>query len=629
VNYSYDVVNRLTTIDYPTGTPDVTFTYNALGNYLTMLDVTGTTSFTYDALYRPTSIQDGASATIGYAYDAAGRRTSITYPGSTGNVTYGYDNANRLTSVTDFQSKTTSYTYDNANRLTSTTLGNGLISDRTYDNADRLLTVLNRNGGTAISSYTYTLDAVGNRTQVVDTSGTSTYTYDGLYRLTGVTYPNSDTQSYTYDAMGNRLTKVHNGTTTSYTYDDLDEMTAAGGVTHTYDNNGSQTAAGSNSWSWDAANRLTSATIGGVSSSYTYNGAGVRTSRTVGGTTIGYTWDLTGSLPNVLQDSNGNKYVYGLDLISQTDSSAAQQYFLYDGLGSTTGISNGTGSVTGTYAYDAFGAVRSQTGVTTEWSFTGEQNDPTGLQYLRARYYDTATGRFIARDPLALMQRYSYADANPINFIDPSGLVSQDDYARGARAAAAVLVAAGNPAGAAILLMDCWRTHAFCPHIPINWKGAAKATAKSVVAGVRWCAHNTTCVTAVATAVILVGAATGNPALVVFGTGMMASIDFSGCMNGDAVSCGFFAVDVATFGSVALGAAGFRMVVPYGRTGAAVFRERGPLAAATQIVLRNSAKATNAFYRANIATDYMFTKAYAIFSTGFSLGRDLGEKLEE
>lgn len=50
-----------------------------------------------------------------------------------------------------------------------------------------------------------------------------------------------------------------------------------------------------------------------------------------------------------------------------------------DGLGSTTAITDGSGTVTGTYEYDAFGAVRAQPGAATEWFHTGEQNDPTGV----------------------------------------------------------------------------------------------------------------------------------------------------------------------------------------------------------------------------------------------------------
>ena len=70
----------------------------------------------------------------------------------------------------------------------------------------------------------------------------------------------------------------------------------------------------------------------------------------------------------------------------------------------------------------SFGSVRSHSGDSTEWSYTGEQNDPSGLEYLRARYYDPAVGRFVSQDPLPLLQRYAYAGNNPANLVDPSGL---------------------------------------------------------------------------------------------------------------------------------------------------------------------------------------------------------------
>ena len=61
--------------------------------------------------------------------------------------------------------------------------------------------------------------------------------------------------------------------------------------------------------------------------------------------------------------------------------------------------------------------------------FTGEQRDPeTGMYYLRARYYDPEIGRFITRDtwpgdqqrPMSL-NKYMYAEGNPVVFVDPSG----------------------------------------------------------------------------------------------------------------------------------------------------------------------------------------------------------------
>jgi RHS repeat-associated protein len=78
--------------------------------------------------------------------------------------------------------------------------------------------------------------------------------------------------------------------------------------------------------------------------------------------------------------------------------------------------------VTGAYSYDAFGAVRAHTGASTQWSFTGEQNELNGLEYLRARYYDPAMGRFLTRDPIPSQQPYAYAGSSPANFVDPTGL---------------------------------------------------------------------------------------------------------------------------------------------------------------------------------------------------------------
>ena len=76
----------------------------------------------------------------------------------------------------------------------------------------------------------------------------------------------------------------------------------------------------------------------------------------------------------------------------------------------------------------SFGNVRSQTGSSAnEYTYAGEQTDSTDLQYLRARYYDPAVGRFMSQDPLPLLQRYAYVGNNPANFVDPTGLCGWQD----------------------------------------------------------------------------------------------------------------------------------------------------------------------------------------------------------
>jgi RHS repeat-associated protein len=73
----------------------------------------------------------------------------------------------------------------------------------------------------------------------------------------------------------------------------------------------------------------------------------------------------------------------------------------------------------------AYGNLAASTGVaSTPFGYAGEYTDPTGLIYLRARYYDPATGQFLAIDPNidTTHQPYLYAGGNPINFTGPTGL---------------------------------------------------------------------------------------------------------------------------------------------------------------------------------------------------------------
>jgi len=267
------------------------------------------------------------------------------------------------------------------------------------------------------------------RVSVQRPDGTESYTYDNLNRITGVTYTDGTVQSYTYDAVGNRLTKVENSTQTTYAYDANDRLTSAGSTTYGYDANGNQTGAGGNTYTWDDENRLSGASNSSGSVSYTYRGDGLRASKTVGGVTTSYIWDLNAANPVILQDGTYS-YVYGYQLISQTDNSGNQTYFLGDDLGSTKVLTDASGNVTAQAFYDVFGNVRSHSGTgTSEYLFAGQEYDSTlGYLYLRARYYDPTTGRFISKDPLVNgasgnqgYNRYAYVANDPTNAVDPSG----------------------------------------------------------------------------------------------------------------------------------------------------------------------------------------------------------------
>jgi len=446
----------------------VDYTYNAVGFRTEMADSTGLTVYTSDALDRVTNVQFPGNKNVSYTYDdipggpAAeypGQRTKITYPDNKA-VNYTYEKDGRMKSVTDWLNKQTVYNYDSAGRLSTTLYPNTTCTAYGYDAAGRLTSVVNRRMASpptcaptdaTISSYAYTMDGIGNRTQMlVNGSETHTYTYRsyGPRWLTGASGPGYQ-DTYSYDENGNRLAKSGNpGGYVGYSYDAADQMVAAGGVSYTYDANGNLDMRGADDFTFDHENRLTQAVIAGATSSSTYNGDGLRMSHTVTGVTTNYTWDVAAGLPVVLQDGI-NSYVYGLDLISATDNAGAQTYFLYDGLGSTTNLTDGNGTTTGTFAYDVFGELRPPSSPANQWLFTGEQRDgDSGLYYLRARYYDPTTGRFISQDPLPTGNLYAYVENNPANLVDPTGL-------QGVEAGAAVITVSCTGGAAASVGTTC------------------------------------------------------------------------------------------------------------------------------------------------------------------------------
>ncbi len=108
-------------------------------------------------------------------------------------------------------------------------------------------------------------------------------------------------------------------------------------------------------------------------------------------------------------------------------------YYDQDWLGSVTSLSSSTGSLANTYVYDASGNLTASTGsVVNPFQYTGRDYDPeTGLRYYRARYLDSAAGRFLSEDPVGFAGGdafYGYSENNPASLLDPFGLQSDPGY---------------------------------------------------------------------------------------------------------------------------------------------------------------------------------------------------------
>jgi RHS repeat-associated protein len=250
-----------------------------------------------------------------------------------------------------------------------------------------------------------------------------------LYRLTAADYYyTNEFYHYTYDAVGNRLTASDQLSETSYQYDAANRLTTAGGNAYTFDANGNLLSDGVNSYTYDSANRLGSVTSEQSSvTSYQYNGMGDRLQQTMDGVPTNYTLDLNTGLTQVLSDG-ATSYTYGLGRISQ-QSGNTPEYFLGDALGSVRQLTDQNGEVTYAKSYDPYGVVTNTSGAgQSAYGYTGEQQDSTGMVYLRARHYNPTDGRFMSRDtwggdynsPQSL-NRWNYTQSNPVNRIDPSG----------------------------------------------------------------------------------------------------------------------------------------------------------------------------------------------------------------
>ena len=284
--YTYDLLGNLLTVTDALGNT-TTYTYNAFGEVTSVTDaLQSVTTCTYNILGNLVSVTDGEGHTTTYAYNAFGGVTMVT-DALNCSTTYEYDAVGNLVSVTDAKDKKTSYEYDTLGQLVTETDPLGNVTTYEYDALGNLLSVTDGEDneteyaydklGQPISvtdgngdSTSFTYDAVGNLLTVTDADdNTTTYAYDALGRVTSETDELGNDKHYEYDALGNLVEYTDaNGRVTQYEYDALGRETAekwlasTGTVTYTI------------SYTYDATGHLLTASDAAATYTYTYDALG-------------------------------------------------------------------------------------------------------------------------------------------------------------------------------------------------------------------------------------------------------------------------------------------------------------------------------------------------------------------
>lgn len=430
----YDAGNRVDYVTFSTGRTD-DYTFDSNGNLEHLLrtgpgQAPTRTDLTYDPMDRVATVTDALCKTIGYEYDAVGRRSKLIYPdGKT--LAYGYDALNRLTTQVDWAGRQMGYQYDAASRLVRRTYPNTVIQINTFDESGRLdsLTYLAPNPlPQAINiAINYAYDRNGNKTAITErgtleaplsalTDEAASHTASGRLIDRSVTDTNQTLQfTYHYDAAGNMTNATGNGQSWTLSYDEDNRTTAiswTSGVTNK-----------------EIINR--------------YDTMGRRIAKTVDGEQIGYVLDVGADMERTLCDlaADGHitaHYIHGPDLCYKVTPDATETvvYYHADAQANIITLTGDQGSNLAQYAYSPYGRILASTNLWPSnltlqpFTFVGSQGvveEMPGLFFMRARYYSAEACVFLSCDPVkntgpgAKPIAYAYGRGNPLGFVDPQG----------------------------------------------------------------------------------------------------------------------------------------------------------------------------------------------------------------
>lgn len=469
----------------------------------------------------PWSTSISASASTVYMYDKNNRVTRITYPdakvvdltynngGNIATITYPDISGNRLVAT---------YTYDKFNRQTIPSAlknnpGTELVGESRSSNAITSITI----SGPTTGSYALSYYDRGSIKKITRPNGIQTeYAYDAAGRITQVKHTvtaggvNLFTADYVPDAVGNLLSESFSGseyysgapglaTSTALLYNVAGELTKKGTKACVSDADGNLTdlEAGTLKCTYDPLGRLTQSVRKAGTNTFTtkntYNADGLRVKKElVGGDTVSYHYLPSGALLFTTNAAGTiiDQHVYaGNALLATYDASGNDWlYYFCDRQGHVRFVTDDNGTIPSLaqYNYLPYGqyVAHYQDADINKFTYAGGlgvQDEGNGLFYMRNRFYDSGTGRFLQQDPIGFeggSNIYAYADGNPLRYVDPSGTASIGEWGLWAlNKAVKTIVVTGSTVGAVILATPAG------PVAQVLAGGAAFGTSYAVYSG--------------------------------------------------------------------------------------------------------------------------------------------------
>lgn len=340
VVYEYDGLDRLTKIDYPTGT-DTTFVYdssppsppagldNPEGKLTSVTDVSGTTYFYYDIegrLGRIDKLIDSAHYVTDYSYDSDDNLIKIVDMNDV-KTEYNYNLLNQISSIKVDDTTIATYTYTAEGFIES--IDYGADVDYVYNDRNWMQSMHVYDGEDDILERYYVYDDAGNIDEMHDalsaTNKIAEFTYNNMYWLTDIKDYNyyGDDYGFTYDKIGNRMSKTVGETTDNYVYYSGTNLLQSDGIyNYTYDANGNRQ---------NKTNALTGALI--MNYTYNYDNQLIRFDDFLEGTTVLYIYDAFGQLIKKIDRYGFVINVYAGESINSGGGNDPYKFYLKDSSG--------------------------------------------------------------------------------------------------------------------------------------------------------------------------------------------------------------------------------------------------------------------------------------------------------